>query len=88
MKNSSRLAYQNISPSTFTICTLEEPCEFAGTAGIQANPFPKKFLGYAVGLGQQGRLEGGTGHEAGEALSPALVIQGSLLLEKQLRFMK
>lgn len=51
-KNSSRLAYQNISSSTFTIVTLEEPREFAGTAGIQANPFAKEFLGYGVGLGE------------------------------------
>ena len=42
-KNSSRLAYQDFSSSTFMILRLEEPCEFAGTAGIQANLSPREI---------------------------------------------
>lgn len=34
------------------ILTLEEPRGFAGTTEIQANPFTKEFLSYAVGLVQ------------------------------------
>lgn len=78
-KNSRRLAYQNILSNT-----LEESREFAGTTEIQANPFTKEFLSYAVGLVLLGRLEGGLGHEAGEAFPPALVIQEV----KQLQFTK
>lgn len=61
----------------------------AGTAGIQVNLFPKECLSYIFRLGQQKGLEIGTGHEAGESPSPALVFQGKLIIqEKQLRFIK
>lgn len=76
---------QNIPPGTFVFLSLEELCDFAVSAGTQVNPLLKMFLSYPVG--QKEKLQRETGHEVSMALS-ALVIQGSLLLEKQLRFMK